>query len=213
MVAALTGFVSGFVASIPVGPINITIVNEGAKRGFVWALLIGLGAVLMESIYCGLAFAGFSGLLGGRLAAAFMELASFLLMLYLGVKYLRARDLPATTPSVERMEHRLHPHTAFMTGFVRVLGNPAVLLFWLTLSATFVSHHWIEDTLPSKAACVAGVAVGALAWFTLLAFLVARSHGKFSKTTLLRMSHVSGLLLVLAAAGIGFRLVLRLAKQ
>ena len=34
VVAALTGFLSGFLLSVPVGPINLTILNEGARRGF-----------------------------------------------------------------------------------------------------------------------------------------------------------------------------------
>jgi len=31
--AALTGFISGLLLSIPVGPVNLTILNEGARRG------------------------------------------------------------------------------------------------------------------------------------------------------------------------------------
>ena len=44
LLSALTGFVSGFLLSVPVGPVNLTIINEGARRGFKWAVLIGLGA-------------------------------------------------------------------------------------------------------------------------------------------------------------------------
>ena len=60
-IAALAGFVSAFVfSSIPVGPVNLAIINEGARRGFLWAMLIGLGAAAMEVSYCAIAFAGFS---------------------------------------------------------------------------------------------------------------------------------------------------------
>ena len=34
LIAGLTGFLSGLLLSIPVGPINLTIMNEGARRGF-----------------------------------------------------------------------------------------------------------------------------------------------------------------------------------
>src|SRR5438128_7680336 len=146
LVAAFAGFGFGFLASIPVGPINVSIVNEGARRGFRWAFLIGLGATIMEVIYCAIAFAGFTPLFDSRVVKATMELVSFLLMLFLGVKYLIAHSLPATTRSIETVEHRLHPHTAFWTGFVRCLGNPGVLLFWITISATFISHDWIDYT-------------------------------------------------------------------
>ena len=207
LTAFIAGVISGFVVSIPVGPINITIINEGARRGFFWAFMIGLGAMVMDLFYCGVAFAGFSGLFASRTIRAVMELLSFLFLIWLGFKYLLARSLPATTPTVEKVEHKLHPHTAFWIGFVRVLGNPAVLLFWITVSATFLSHRWIENTLPSKAVCVFGTFIGGMAWFVLLSFLVSRGHGKFSTTTLIRMSHVSGAVLLAAGLFIGWRLV------
>jgi threonine/homoserine/homoserine lactone efflux protein len=209
----IVGMVSGFLVSIPVGPINITIVNEGATRGFGWGFWIGLGAVAMEVIYCTVAFAGFTGLFGSDVMRAIMELASFVLMFILGLKYLFVRSLPATLKSVEMMEHRFHPHTAFMTGFVRVLGNPAVLLFWITLSATFIAHEWMDDTWPTKFACILGVGTGAFFWFVLLSFAVSLGHGKFSTRTLVRMSHVSGACLLIASIVVGGRLVVLLAKS
>jgi threonine/homoserine/homoserine lactone efflux protein len=209
----LAGLVAGFFVSVPVGPINVTIVHEGVKRGFRWALFIGMGAVLMETIYCAIGFAGFSGLFDSRTARAVMELISFLLVLYLGLKYWRTESLPASSKSAERIEQRLHPHTAFMTGFVRVLGNPAVLLFWITMSATFVSHEWVDTTPASRAACITGVAMGAAGWFTLLSFGVSRGHGRVSDRTLLRMSHISGILLLIVACALGVRLVRLLAQR
>jgi threonine/homoserine/homoserine lactone efflux protein len=210
---ALIGVLSGFIVSIPVGPINVTIINEGAQRGFRWAFLIGLGAVCMDLIYCVTAFAGFSGLFTTRLLRGSIELLSFLAMLFLGLKYLRAQEMPKSNKTLERVEHRLDPHTAFMTGFVRVLGNPAMLLLWITLSATFLSHEWIDDSWNSKLVCIAGIGVGALIWFLLLSFLVSLGHGRFSTRTLLRMSHVSGACLLLAAAFIAYRLVRLLAER
>jgi threonine/homoserine/homoserine lactone efflux protein len=84
LLAALTGFVSGLLLSIPVGPINLTIMNEGARRGFKWAALIGLGATVMEVIYCFIAFTGFASFFTQGYIKAAMELVSFVFMLYLG---------------------------------------------------------------------------------------------------------------------------------
>jgi threonine/homoserine/homoserine lactone efflux protein len=213
LTAFIAGLVSGFVVSIPVGPINITIINEGARRGFFWACMIGLGAMAMDVVYCGIAFAGFSGLFGSEFMKATMELLSFIFLLYLGMKYLLTASLPATTPTVEAVEHKLHPHAAFWIGFVRVLGNPAVLLFWITVCATFVAHDWIDDTLATKAFCVFGTFIGGLMWFLLLSFLVAKGHGKFSTRGLVRMAHISGAVLLIAGLVIGFRLATMLARQ
>lgn len=213
LTAGLAGVISGFVVSIPVGPINITIINEGARRGFFWAFMIGVGAMAMDLIYCSIAFAGFSSLFASRFMKAAMELLSFLFLIYLGIKYLVTATLPATTPTVEAVEHKLHPHTAFWIGFVRVLGNPAVLLFWITVSATFISHDWIDDTLLSKTVCVLGTFVGGLLWFILLSFLVAQGHGKFSTKALVRMAHISGAILLIAGIVIGYRLISLLEQR
>jgi threonine/homoserine/homoserine lactone efflux protein len=213
LLSGLAGVASGFLVSVPVGPTNLAIINEGARRGFLYALLIGLGSVAMEVIYCSIAFASFSGMFESRLWRAAMELVSFVLVTFLGLKYLLAKALPATPHSVDVLESRFHPHTAFMTGFVRVLGNPSVLLFWITLSAMFLAHRWVEPTWASKSACVGGVALGAAAWFGLLSWGVSFGHRRFSPGTLLRMSQVSGACLLIAAVVIGARLVKLLANR
>src|SRR3954468_23830164 len=131
VVSALTGFISGFLLSVPVGPINLTIINEGARRGVKWASLIGLGAVAMEVAYCALAFTGFASFFSRGYIKAAMELFSFVFMIFLGVKFLLAKsarqgpvNLGETVDRFEeQIEERLHPQTAFMTGLVRVMGN------------------------------------------------------------------------------------------
>jgi len=60
LAAAGVGAVAGFIISMPVGPVNLTIVNEGTRAGFARAALISMGAVVMEVIYCVIAFTGFA---------------------------------------------------------------------------------------------------------------------------------------------------------
>jgi len=207
LLAGLTGFISGFLLSIPVGPINLTIMNEGARRGFFWAMMIGLGATTMEMIYCFIAFTGFASFFARGYVKAVMELFSFVFMLFLGVKFLLAKSVVqapvhfgATADKLEeRLEKRIHPRSAFMTGLVRVMGNVGVLAFWIIFAANFISHEWVTPDWPGKLACVAGVALGTGLWFVGLSWAVSLGHGKFSETTLLRMEHLSGVgLLVLA---------------
>ena len=83
LIAALTGFGSGFALSIPVGPVNIGIMNEGAQRGFKHAALIGVGASLMEFLYCSLAFTGFSNFFQNGYVSAGMEVFSFAFLMFL----------------------------------------------------------------------------------------------------------------------------------
>jgi hypothetical protein len=111
--ALIAGLTAGFLLSIPVGPINVTILDEAAKRGFANAAMAGLGAMIMDIIYCSIAFAGFSGLFMAKEIRATMELLSFLLLIYLGFKYLLTHSIAVTTPTLEKVEEKLHPHTSF----------------------------------------------------------------------------------------------------
>jgi len=210
LLSALTGFVSGFLLSVPVGPVNLTIINEGARRGFKWAVLIGLGASVMDVIYCTIAFTGFSSFFGSPIVKTSMEVFSFAFMLFLGAKFLSAKTVIAPTQLgaaasriEQRIDEKLHPHSAFMIGFARVLGNVGVLLFWIVAAAYFMSHEayftsyeWVEDTLAAKAAFIAGVALGANLWFCALSYGVARKRRQFSEQTLLRMERFSGICLL-----------------
>src|SRR5712664_2911937 len=93
LVAGLTGFASGLILSVPIGPINLTIMNEGTRRGFYWAFMIGMGATAMEAIYCFIAFTGFAVFFTRPYIKAAMELFTFVFMLYLGVKFLLAKSV------------------------------------------------------------------------------------------------------------------------
>jgi threonine/homoserine/homoserine lactone efflux protein len=212
LTAIITGCIAGFLVSIPVGPINLTIINEGARRGFRWALMIGLGSVLMESIYCAIALTGFAAFLHLPLVKSAMELLSFLFLLFLSWKYFSAKSIPDHIHSADMIEQKIHPHSAFAVGFVRVLGNPSVLLLWVTLTATFLSHNWVDHTLDDRVGCVLGVAGGATLWFFLLSWAVSKGHGKFSPRVLLRMEHISGAILLLAALWIGGQIILKLRE-
>ncbi|MGA2177086.1 MAG: LysE family transporter [Verrucomicrobiota bacterium] len=213
LLAALTGFLSGFVLSVPVGPVNLTIINEGARRGLLWALLIGFGATAMEVIYCALAFTGFASFFDGRVVKAAMELTSFVFMLYLGLRFLNTRTIESVAPVEEKIKERLQPHSAFATGFVRVMGNPGVFLFWIVLAAYFKSRDWVGASVGDVASCVAGVALGTNVWFSGLSYAVSRGHKKFTERTLLHMEHGSGVCLLGLAVAQGAHIVWQMVKH
>ena len=220
LLAALTGFISGLILCIPVGPINLIIINEGARRGFKWAAMIGAGATLMEIIYCFFAFTSFASFFERGLIKAVMELGSFVFMLLIGMKFLLAKTIEAPlhisaqADAIEnRIEEKLHPHSAFAIGFVRVLANPGVLLIWIIFAANFISREWVTPDWPGKLACVGGVAVSIGGWFTCLSWFSSIKHGRLSPLTLLRMERVTGVILLAIAFAHGAHIVWRMAHH
>src|SRR5204862_444526 len=94
--AILAGFIVGVLLCVPVGPVNLTILNEGARRGFKWAALIGAGATVMELIYCGIAFTSFATFFGRGWIKSVMEVFSVTFLMFLGFKFLFAKDAAAS---------------------------------------------------------------------------------------------------------------------
>jgi threonine/homoserine/homoserine lactone efflux protein len=218
--ALITGLVAGLLLSMPVGPVNLTILNESTRRGFIAGMLVGLGASSMELIYCAIAFTGFTQFFEVRMIKTSMEVFSFVFFLFLGLKFMRAQDLAAPTEfgaAAQRIRARLdekfHPESAYMMGFARVLGNLGVLLFWIVLAANFLSRDWVANTLAAKAACIAGVALGTNSWFCGLSFAASCGHGRLSESALLRMERFSGLCLLGLGCAQGIHIAWQLAKH
>jgi threonine/homoserine/homoserine lactone efflux protein len=221
LLAALAGFACALVfASIPVGPINLTILNEGARRGFLWAVCIGLGAAAMDAVYCAISLTGLSQFFDHGFVQAFMQVMSFVFLLLLGSKFLLAESvkvptkLDAASEKLEaRIERKIHPHSAFATGFFRVLANLGVLVAWVVLSANLVLQNIVAEGFLPRAACVIGVFCGTSLWFLILSFGVSRGHGKFGERTLLRLQHISGLCLIATAFFEGANIAWHLARH
>ena len=217
LVAAMTGFVAGLIVSIPIGPVNLTIMNEGARRGFKWGAMIGIGATVMEVLYCALAFTSFASFFSKGYVEAAMQIFSFAFMLFLGVKFLMAKSVPVVDRFEQRIEQgieqKLAPHSAFMTGFVRTMANPGVLLCWVVLGANFISRGWVEPNGQGKFSCLIGVAAGVGFWFLGLSWAVSLGHQKFSEKTMLRMERGSGVGLLILAFAHGLHLVWQLARH
>ena len=122
--------------------------------------------------------------------------------------------LDAASEKLEaKLEQRIHPHSAFATGFVRVAANLGVLVAWVVLSAALMAHDWVGETVPEKAACIGGVFAGYVVWYLFISFAVSKGHGKFSEHTLLRLQHASGLCLIATAMFEGAQIAWHLAKH
>ncbi|HEV2327408.1 MAG TPA: LysE family transporter [Verrucomicrobiae bacterium] len=220
LLAMSTGLVAGLLLSMPnLGPVNLTILNTASRRGFKAGALVGLGASSMELIYCAIAFTGFTQFFEVKMIKTSMEVFSFVFFLFIGMKFLRAQSLDAPDFGAAahklraRVDQKFKPESAFMTGFVRVLGNFGVLLFWIFLAGSFLSHDLVIDTLASKGACIAGVALGTNFWFCSLSFAASKHYGQISEPALLRMERFSGVCLLVLGFAQGVHIAWQLARH
>lgn len=84
MIALLAGIIFGLVISIPVGPINLTILTKGMRDGFKPAFWTGVGSATMEFLYCLLAMFGMGAIVEHSLGNIIVQIFAFLILLVFG---------------------------------------------------------------------------------------------------------------------------------
>lgn len=166
---AATGVALGVITGIPIGMVNVTIVDAGHRLGLRRALGIGLGGALADAAHVALAVAGVSALLARhqRLAPVLYAVSGIVLLAY-GVAM--ARSAPSPGSGARGREPGFGRGVAL--GLSITLPNPAALGAWTVVVGALLPGATRDQGL----AAAAGVGVGSLAWFWLLGYLASRDR-------------------------------------
>ncbi|MDP6944769.1 MAG: LysE family transporter [Myxococcota bacterium] len=203
-VAALIGFLFGFVGSMPVaGPIAALVFARALEGRMRSGLHIAIGGAVAESLYAALAFWGFAELLE-RYAwiQPVSNGAAAVILSVLGVIFIRQREEePAARPAQERAGAGL------LLGFTITALNPTLIATWAAAAATLLSTGLIAFDSSHAAPFSLGAMVGIVAWFAVLLRLVAHFRDRFSYATLAKVIRVMGWCLLVLAGWFAWRLV------
>ncbi|MBI4387603.1 MAG: LysE family transporter [Candidatus Omnitrophica bacterium] len=195
------GLATGFLLSVPIGPINLTVIHEALHKGFARGFLIGLGGIAADTLYCTMAFFGFSSFLNEvRSFWPYLQFIGGVVVILIGIYYWRYRK-KNFTPAIRKAETAAsHFHKAFPLGFVMGIMNVSLFALWGGVNTIFVSRGWIEPNAPGVVVCVVGIAMGSITWFALISFLIARMHYHIGSLVITRIAHTCGLLLIFFGA-------------
>ena len=208
--ALLAGLVCGFVVSVPVGPVNLTVINRALQNGFQRAFLVGLGAATAETIYAAVLLAGHTTILELPAVRDALRVVAVVVIAGVGLRALlfkeekfEARD----SAKAEKVDERWHHPRAFMLGFILTISNLMLVVLWATLAALLFARDWVQPPLASRATCTTGVFLGCVSWFLLLAFFVSRAHRRVKPKTLTILVRGCGVVFLLFAALLAWRLM------
>lgn len=165
----VTGLVLGVVTGLPIGMVNVTIVDAARRLGPGRAIGIGLGGAVADTIHVGLAFAGIGALLRQYqdVAPTLHAVSGAILVVY-GCVLWRS-PAPLARPDAGRA--RDFGRGAAL-GLSITLPNPAALAAWIVVVGALM-----PDAGPGQAVAAAlGVGAGGFAWFSLLSYLARRGR-------------------------------------
>lgn len=204
----IAGFICGFVVSVPVGPVNLTVINQALRKGFGTAFLVGIGAITAETFYATLMLWGHASILGKPQVVLALRLVAVVVITALGVRYLlfRPERLDASEAVAEKVDKRWHHPRSFFLGFALTISNLMLVVVWATLATLLFAHDWIVPNRMSRVLCVLGVLGGGVTWFFLLAFFVSRAHRRVKNETLMVLVRGCGVLFLGFAALLALKL-------
>jgi threonine/homoserine/homoserine lactone efflux protein len=183
------GVTIGLVSSIPLGPINLTLIAAALRREMPRGVAIALSAALIEGVY---AFAIISALNlfhpSLRLHST-IELIGALIIVTYGVSLLFSRSDATVTPDqTSPSPARRDWSMGVLTGVALYVSNPALVVFWRSVAG--ILNAWVSSTssAASRAIFSAGVVCGTASWFILLLYMVQRTSARISLVLLRRIS-------------------------
>jgi threonine/homoserine/homoserine lactone efflux protein len=174
----LMGIVAGVATGVPIGPVNVAVIDAAYRHTLRRALATGLGGAIADMLYAGLGALGVAPILDRHplVTPIFHGVSGVLLLVY---GFLTARSQPVQV-AVEPVDHdnpsasytalqiREEVTQGFKTGIFLILLNPAALVTWVVIVRTFLP---VQDTRFDGVGFALGVLLGSFAWFFFVAHL------------------------------------------
>lgn len=179
------GILLGLGAALPLGPINILIMNT-ALHSRLSAFGIGLGAMLADLSYLALILLGLHLFLDSPLWQQGLRFLGGGFLLYLAWRLFQARH-----QSVKERGIRVKPFApSLLQGYTLTLANPYTIAFWLSIAPLIASGSsqgiWL----------MIGLLMAILGWIWLLPTLIHRSRHLISDRIAMFFSLFSSLVML-----------------
>lgn len=203
MMALVIGLLVGFLMCIPVGPINVWVVNTLLKDNFKSALSIALGGSVMDFVYFMVISSGLSFINFSDKTVTLLKIVGVLFLFVFGLKELLAKEADFN------FEEKLKKPTKsaasfFMVGVLIYTSNPTLIATMSGLAAVIKSWKLFEYTFLNYFLLSLGVALGSFGWFYSLLKIVKHYQTRIPQIYYYRFSKASGVLIVMFSVFMAF---------
>jgi threonine/homoserine/homoserine lactone efflux protein len=203
LIALIVGIITGFLICIPVGPINVWVVNTLIKHDFKSAFAIALGGSLMDFIYFFIILSGLSLFSFSPKTIIVLKIVGVLFLLIFGLQGMLVKKqsfelddkLKKATPTLLSF---------FLLGVAIYSSNPTLVATMSGLAAVIKSWNLFLNNFPGYFALSLGLALGTALWFYLLLKIVQKYQNKIPEKFFMNFSRVSGALIVLFSLYMAF---------
>ena len=180
------GFLLGLGAAVPLGPINILIMNEAIKE-YKGAVMIGLGAMSSDVIYLFLIMLGLVAFFKQPYILEALSFFGAIFLVYLAYTIFKSRDAKQKANSTYKKSSY---SKLYVKGLTLTFVNPYTIGFWLSVSG-FVASKELEMFVT-----LFGMLSAIALWITIMPYLVHKSKHKISSRVSYWINIVSAVILL-----------------
>ena len=203
----LKGVIIGILIAAPVGPVGVLCIRRTINDGWPAGLIAGSGAALADALYGAVAAFGIVYVSDFILDnQVLLKLIGGGLLIIIGAKMIYDRSPVVTHPDIDTesddQQLQQNPFSEFVTTFFITLTNPGTIIAFIAIFAGLGIANYSDKPI-SASILVAGVFIGALAWWTSLNLFVGRFDHKIGINIQRRIHLISGAV-ILAFAGVVF---------
>lgn len=172
------GIATGALTGVPIGPVNVAVIDAAYRRTLRRAIATGLGGATADFAYSALGVLGVTPAINNypSVLPVLFGVSGVILGVY-GFITLRSQPVqPLVVPtevedasaSHRALEMRREMWQGFMVGLALILLNPSAIVTWVVIVGQLIPSI---DNNYEGVACAIGVFIGSFGWFTLVAYL------------------------------------------
>ena len=181
-IAFLAGVVIGFLTSIFVGPITISIMLRALSNKTAQAVAISIGSGFMDVVYCSAAMLGVASIVESESAQLILQISAIILFFIFGLsavifgipknKFQDKEDPNDNSPRIKRH---------FLLGVFLYFSNPGYIPYWLTVASIMQGYHILSRDFSVSISFAFGTGIGTVLWFIILIGLIEKFKMKISE--------------------------------
>lgn len=202
----LDGIIVGLLASIPLGPIGVLIIQRTLSKGRFSGFVSGVGAALSDTLYAIVAGFSLSFIIDFvKERESLLQLIGSIILLVFGFFIVYSNPVKQLRKQNRASNNYLKD---FTTTFIITLSNPVILFLFLGLFAGFSIVESSGEV--SILTIIAGVFSGGMIWWYSVSTLVNFFRERFNPRRLFWVNRISGVVIMVLAL---FSVVYSVAKM
>jgi len=200
-----SGLAAGFLIAAQVGPIWLLCFRYGIRYGFSPAFGIGLGAAIIDTVYCILGALGAAVLLSAHSTQRGISIVGALIISWIGIRtIITHRSAPSTSSAEVEPTKRPTFGSALRLSLLATASNPLTIISWVALLSA--AGSFIETTR-GKVGFALGVGTGSFLFFISLSLVASYLGRRLAEIWVRRIDLTSAYLFLLFALILVYRAV------